>query len=117
MTIRAYARSRLHDELLAVRFPRPDVKEKVRRLPQRPPRPEQATLPEPASLPEPAPLSATRPRGRAVEPIAADRYKVQFTADARLRELLDRACAPCGHSASDVKLAHVVERARGVRWA
>ena len=153
------------DELLAARFPRADVKEMVRRLPQQtkgytvlgtepsaqdgaqpqgwepPGAAEQPTdcastvTPEsgensaassdksyaqsgpssdfalrPTCAPALVPVT-TRSGGRAVEPIAADRYKVQFTADAKLRELIERACVLCGQCVPDAALAQVVTRA------
>jgi hypothetical protein len=68
------------DELLAARFPRADVREEVRRLPE-------------------------------VEPLSAVRFAVRFTADAELRDLIERARAlarhrlPSGDLAALVKLA------------
>lgn len=100
------------EELLAARFPRPDVREQIRRLPERvpmlDPRPSavvEKTLPalraDDASAPESPTLavdSAPRPtrlpdprRAREIEPLSAARFGVHFTADAELRELLERA--------------------------
>jgi hypothetical protein len=57
------------DELLAARFPKPDVREQIRRLPVR----------------------------REIEPLSVDRFGVHLTADAELRELIERARALASH--------------------
>jgi hypothetical protein len=71
------------EELLAARFPRPDVREQIRRLPGRA---RDAPL---------VPVEA--PRHREIEPLSADRFGVHFTADAELRELIERARALASH--------------------
>ena len=50
-------------------------------------------------------------RHREIEPTSAGRYKVQFTADATLRELIERACALCPDRPPEGQLAHVIKRA------
>jgi hypothetical protein len=117
------------DEILASRFPKPDAKESIRRVPHRPaPAPEAAPVPVPApetvlgatvalpasaSDPIPIPLRPPPPhlpRSQEVQPTAAHRYKVQFTADANLRELIERACALCPNHSPQGQLALVVTR-------
>ena len=49
-------------------------------------------------------------RHREIEPTSAGRYKVQFTADAKLRELIERACALCPDRSPEGQLAHVITR-------
>jgi hypothetical protein len=106
------------EELLATRFPRPDVRDLVRRLPT----PPGLTLdvgcasekvPAEISPPEPAveltktkatesrprePLAAPAPPkpGR-LEPLSADRFGVHFTADGEFLELLERVRGLAGH--------------------
>jgi hypothetical protein len=140
------------DELLAARFPKPDVQDQIRRLPVRGPKPmvrdelrtvERADSQEtglaqasvagqgqnvspsgmariaqetaeiaqdhddetaearradgpPPSAPAPTPPTAPA-RRRELEALSADRYGVHFTADAELRELLERARALASH--------------------
>jgi hypothetical protein len=115
------------DELLAARFPRPDVREQIRRLPTRAPVPVVAAHPGTPTrsethddaaaeanaagqglrvIPTEAELggnhgSGTAPpvvgsppsRRRELEALSADRFGVHFTADAELKELLERARA------------------------
>ena len=109
-------------ELLAVRFPRPDVREQIRRLPVRPRVPikdlAQTLSRSPASdsrlptanpgmakiipnlAPKPAPkpfaastVAEVRQRARELEPLSADRFGVHFMADPELRELIERTRA------------------------
>src|SRR5262245_14760795 len=101
-------------ELVAERFPKPDAPSHIRKLPERRP-PEARVPPAPpsarsaaslpiSSSPEPAPASLALDRSppcapsqpqahasRSIEPLAARRYKIQFTADAELKEKLERA--------------------------
>jgi hypothetical protein len=143
------------DEVLAARFPRPLVREMLRRLPERSLPLPANTLPSSdrvqtetrlkagalerqpdhaypkelgtsdipsresrptAEAPSRAIASATtqtsvvRLRGQELEPLAVDRYKVQFTADGKLRELIERASTLCGHSAPN-EIAKVITRA------
>src|SRR6187551_2419800 len=110
------------EELLAARFPRPDVREQIRRLPTRAQLPTtveqvlppcsaiaqpvspQSAAEAPQILPNPAlptDVRATvfeaRRRTRELEPLSADRFGVHFTADAELRELIERARALASH--------------------
>jgi len=114
------------DEILASRFPKPDAKESIRRLPHRPAPaaarvPPAACVPVPVPVPVHAPVSASvpipilpppahLPRSQEVQPTAAGRYKVQFTADAHLRDLIERACALCPNHSPQGQLALVVTR-------
>ena len=50
-------------------------------------------------------------RNPEIQPTSADRYKVQFTADAKLRKLIERACALCPDHSPHGQLANVVTRA------
>jgi len=122
------------DELLAARFPRPDVREQIRRLPTRvlvqlpavadeprktdrfethddavvePNATGQGPEVTPAELPKlagngdpdaPPPVVGWPPsRRRDLEALAVDRFGVHFTADAELKELLERARALASH--------------------
>jgi hypothetical protein len=93
-------------EVLAARFPSPDVPSMIRKLPE--PRPMQpalsATLPatalagashsslEAAPAPDPAGPARGTPVSRSrIEPLSAARYKIQFTADLALKIILERA--------------------------
>jgi hypothetical protein len=157
------------DELLAARFPRPDVREQIRRLPVRgqasavsndPRIPDRtdtlgqarakagvnahghhADVVETAKIGEdfgspmagPSALDAARPpaptppppRRRELEPLSADRFGVHFTADAELRQLLERARALASHrlpkndlsSLMRVVLASFVKREEARRFA
>jgi hypothetical protein len=111
------------EELLAARFPRPDVRDLVRRLPAQAAltldverASEQMPTEEPAREPS-APLqqafveSPSRepkaalgmagvtgaPKPHRLEPLSADRYGVHFTADGEFRELLERVRGLAGH--------------------
>src|SRR6187402_2224842 len=127
------------EELLAVRFPRPDVREQIRRLPARAqaatvavprqnPRPGQALPPSRTAAPpavEAQPLSAIpatppaeptfvpspdRPRRtREVEPLSVGRFGVHFTADAELRQLIERARALASHRVPNGDLASLMK--------
>src|SRR6187399_1536924 len=113
------------EELLAARFPRPDVRDLVRRLPAQArltPGVERGSEQQPTEAPpsetttirqhvfvEPRPrelsaltttegtnaTNATKPRR--LEPLSADRYGVHFTADGEFRELLERVRGLPGH--------------------
>lgn len=115
------------DELLAARFPKPDVREQIRRLPTRSPlaveeprmiETHDEALVEPNATsqgleatpvevaefaenhgPETAPPVVSSPpaRRRELEALSADRFGVHFTADTELKELLERARALAGH--------------------
>ena len=140
------------EELLAARFPRPDVREQIRRLPSRaqgltrfaaregmsgtieqalPPSWEREAVCEPqrgaatSASPEIAGIAARygvarpeivtelprrpRPRTRELEPLSADRFGVHFTADAELRELIERARALASHRIPNGDLAGLMK--------
>jgi len=128
------------EELLAARFPRPDVREQISRLPVRAQLaavPIEANVlasrvsgassspsiaPEIAAIPTNAvpvvpivpivpvvpvvPVVAdARRRARELEPLSADRFGVHFTADAELRDLIERARALASHRLPNGDLA------------
>ncbi|HET7543898.1 MAG TPA: hypothetical protein VFK05_28700 [Polyangiaceae bacterium] len=120
------------EELLAVRFPRPDVREQIRRLPSRAQCPPVTSQGVPAAgtveaLPAPTPQQAPmisanfsasptgmtvpdRPRRtRELEPLSVDRFGVHFTADAELRDLIERARALARHRVPNGDLASVMK--------
>src|SRR6478609_7692287 len=142
------------EALLAVRFPRPDVREQIRRLPPRTaavsvaeqalpvaqavetsPAPLaggvetssrqifgqspaiSATPPSPPTGPVAAPVAqsglAAMPdshrRARELEPLSADRFGVHFTADAELRDLIERARALASHRLPNGDLASLMK--------
>ena len=132
------------EELLAVRFPRPDVREQIRRLPARmavavseqatpvaqvvescAPPPESVetspwqTLGQPPAIPaNPSPTTGavktpasadSRWRARELEPLSADRFGVHFTADAELRDLIERARALASHRLPNGDLASLMK--------
>jgi 5-methylcytosine-specific restriction endonuclease McrA len=128
-------------ELLAARFPRPDVPATIRKLPEptlprEDPSPQAGLLPglvEPSPVPSPVPQSVTecaprpsetsksRPaptdaarkpaKPRPVEPLAEGRYKVQFTADAELKSKLELARDLMRHTLPGGELSAIVTRA------
>jgi hypothetical protein len=105
-------------ELLARRFPRPDVPSTVRKLP--PPRPV-PPLPEAsvAAVGTPmAPPAVQRPavlppalRPPLVAPLAPDRYEVRFTMSAKSREKLQLAQDLLRHAVPNGDTAEIVDRA------
>src|SRR6185369_10727071 len=136
------------EELLAVRFPRPDVREQIRRLPARAQRLTRLAAPvgmsgaveqalaraidpfcDPRGGVEPSAdrseaqeitadfarvgaetrMPAARPRSREIEPLSAERFGVHFTADAELRELIDRARALASHRVPNGDLAGLMK--------
>ena len=110
------------EELLAARFPEPDVKPSVRLLPMPPGSPVvSAAAPMPSSIAaEATPMAgdgiphaapATVPSRSTVRPIAAERYEVRFTATAELREKLRLAQDLLGHAVPSGEMAQVVDRA------
>jgi len=116
------------DKLLAERFPKPDVKSSVRKLPER----KQAPAPgeifdKPESSPpggpgemgrseSPSPQSPrhavddNKPR-RKIKPLSARRFGVSFTATAELVGKLERAQALLSHTLPNGDIATVIERA------
>ena len=112
------------EQLIAARFPVPDVPDSVRRLPDRPgavsqlevadavatscagnePVPptylgEMRAMPPPRALPlPPSPaMPGAESRRCQVEPLSAERFAVRFTADAELLELLEEVRALASH--------------------
>ncbi|MEI9950186.1 MAG: hypothetical protein WDO74_14720 [Pseudomonadota bacterium] len=126
------------EELLAARFPRPDVRDLVRRLPAQTGLtldvgcdPEKVPMEEPSpELPaesslelqqktslEPRlrePLAASglaeEPKPRRLAPLSADRYGVHFTADCEFRELLERVRGLAGHRLPSGDLMTLLKR-------
>jgi hypothetical protein len=118
------------EELLARRFPQPDVPARVRRVPRRPVTPEVGVLVAGASTPDTcppvaggAPLAAAagpetplllpvpaaaRP---VVRPLAPERYEIRFTASAEMREKLRVAQDLLGHAIPSGDIAQVFDRA------
>ena len=108
--------------LLAARFPKPDVPSIIRKLPARK---NSAKVAEQSALPlqgpaqraatgasEPLLAAAPASAGRGgVEPLSPARYKVQFTADERLKHKLDRVTELLRHANPTGDLAAIVERA------
>ena len=101
--------------LLAARFPRPDVRDLVRRLPAR-----TGTTPDigcagasTASGTDMAPvlLQMNPPhRPGAVKPLSAERFSVNFTADTEFRELLEEVRALVSHAEPKGDLMNVMKR-------
>jgi hypothetical protein len=113
-------------EVLAARFPSPDVPSMIRKLPE--PRPMQpalsATLPatalagashsslEAAPAPDPAGPARGTPVSRSrIEPLSAARYKIQFTADLALKNKLELARDLVRHAVPNGDDAIILERA------
>src|SRR5450755_415186 len=83
------------EELLAARFPRADVREQIRRLPVR--------------AHETAGVDQGAPWRREIEALSGDRFGVHFTADAELRELIERARALASHRLPKGDLASLIK--------
>jgi hypothetical protein len=110
------------DELLAAWFPKPDVREQIRRLPERKQAPLLLSAPGPeygdrapsvaappvAALPE-APAPRRREQREEIEPLATERFGVRFTADAELRELIERARALASHRLAKGELSSLMK--------
>ncbi len=103
------------EELLAELQPQPDVPSTMRKLP---PRPARQLGPDPVGpllqQPDPvrvAPRAAAPARRAEVQPLAPERYKVQFTASAEFREKLERLQALMSASVPDGDLAAILEAA------
>jgi 5-methylcytosine-specific restriction endonuclease McrA len=101
-------------ELIAELAPRPDVKSAIRKLPARATPASMPTstststsTPAPTPTPRPAPTPTHAPAR--VEPLAPDRYKVQFTADAALEAKLARLKAEMRHQVPDGDLATLID--------
>lgn len=98
------------EELVAELAPKPDVPPVIRKLPA--PRPSVASPTRPVTPPptvahlRPPPAPSPRP-----EPLAPERYKVQFTASAELRDKLERLTALMHTSTAPADLSEVIEAA------
>ncbi len=94
--------------LIAARFPRPDAPTQILPLST----PTTDTPPAAAASPSASPPTTPSPPPRSrVEPLAPERYKVQFTASAELRRKLERAADLMRHANPSGDLSAVVERA------
>ena len=117
-------------EMLASRFPRPDVASMIRKSPARPTSsvrcasetvPAQIAIPTPSTLPtsvaQPPATSpkvmasaTTKPR-QALEPLSESRYRLQLNVTAAMREKLELARALLSHSVPSGDFAELLERA------
>ncbi|MES1179388.1 MAG: HNH endonuclease, partial [Myxococcales bacterium] len=99
------------EELLAARFPKPEVRDLVRRLPARVQR-----TPDIGSEMRAAPASAAPTKAPpatgvgTVKPLSLERFSVNFTADGEFRELLDEVRALISHSEPKGDLLTVMKR-------
>jgi hypothetical protein len=106
LTRAAHKSKREIEELVAALAPKPDVPSTVRKLPRRvDPAPSVQLRPD-AVKNETTPLSAPPTPPPVVQPLAPERYRVQFTASNELREKLDRL-----QSVMQEDLAAVIEAA------
>src|SRR5450432_3041815 len=120
--------------LLAARFPKPDVREAIRRLPTRadPPTPDGGRAVDAPPLAasagaskcreisgeagerhhelEARPIKRAIPAVRELEPLSADRFGVRFTADAEFRELLEEVRALASHREPGGDLLSLMKR-------
>src|SRR6478736_2989708 len=110
------------EALLAVRFPRPDVREQIRRLPARtavtvteqappvaPPPPPTGPVETPAAQSSPTAIPDSHRRARELEPLSADRFGVHFTADAELLDLIEQAQTLASHRLPNGDLASLMK--------
>ncbi|HEU4581210.1 MAG TPA: HNH endonuclease signature motif containing protein [Polyangiaceae bacterium] len=118
-------------EVLATRFPSPDAPSNIRKLPQRAPTPEptrndppteqQHAPPPPNHAPQSTPTGPSAgppllfapapPRQSRIDPLSAERYRIQFTADAALKKKLELARDLLLHTHPAGDFAPVVSRA------
>lgn len=112
-------------ELIALRFPKRDVEESIRRVPEPPrivdrpaegvPRDLGTAAPPPAALALLAPrsvVSAPAQMARPpVEPLSSDRFLVRFTASQRCRDLMKKSKDLLSHRSPNADLATIVEAA------
>src|SRR5262245_54989187 len=123
-TARGTSRREL-EKILAVRFPRPDVSSSIEAL-ARVAASTTAETPRPVSGPspwftcpgDPGADASTAGGGRfagdcrsRVEPLSAERYRVEFTASATLREKIEQARELLSHALPNRDLALLFERA------
>jgi hypothetical protein len=90
--------------LLAARFPKPDVREAIRRLPNR----SDVRVPDGGCAGDTALLAA--PAQRELEPLSVDRFAVRFTADAEFRALLEEVRALASHREPGGDLMSLMKR-------
>jgi hypothetical protein len=93
--------------LLAERFPRPDAPSRIRTL---------TDAPIPALLSQcaqayPATFAAPEPTPNRVQPLSPERYKVEFTAGAELKQKIERAANLMRHTNPSGDLSVVMDRA------
>jgi HNH endonuclease len=79
------------EELLAARFPKPDVRDAIRRLPARS-------------------VGRAPDGGSRLEPLSPDRFGVRFAADAEFRELLEEVRALASHREPSGDLMSLMKR-------
>src|SRR6188768_3438156 len=121
----AHQSARKVEELLAARFPKPDVRELVRRLtrfaipggvPAEPPQHQpsvplqQASVESRSREPAIALATAEAPKPGRLEPLSAARYGVHFTADGEVSELLERVRGLAGHRLPNGDLMTLLKR-------
>ncbi|MEO8901401.1 MAG: hypothetical protein ABI488_06765 [Polyangiaceae bacterium] len=111
------------EEILAARFPKPDVRDLIRRVPiQTEMRPMLAesrlssALSEPSTnaappIPVPNPRSSSEVPPRRIEPLSADRYGFHFTGNSSLKEKFEQARALLSHEVPSGEMAALFERA------
>ncbi|HEV8244889.1 MAG TPA: HNH endonuclease signature motif containing protein, partial [Polyangiaceae bacterium] len=115
--------ARKADAWLAARFPRPDAPSRARKLPEQralgapaisqpsPAADEQAAPgPAPAAL-KLTPSASKRADRGIVEPLAAERYRVQFTANQELKDKLELAADLMAHRNPNRDFASIVDKA------
>jgi HNH endonuclease len=103
--------------LLAARYPKPDVRDAIRRLPnsQSPTRnvesAAQTACPEPTRTARAAaPALPAQQKLARIQPLAAERYGVHFTADGEFRQLLERVRGLAGHRLPSGDLLTLIKR-------
>lgn len=99
------------EELVAMRFPRPDVVALVRKLPTRPLTPVVSHQLDPPDDPEPPASAASRPIRPVVTALAPDRYQIRFTACEATRRKLRVAQDLLRHDVPDGDPAEIFDRA------
>jgi len=111
-------------EMLARRFPRPDVASTIRKLPSTPAArmdaaparaADQSAIPtpmpaEPVAAAKEVRLEAPRPK-QSLEPLSEARYRLQLNVTASMREKLELARALLSHSVPSGDFAELLERA------
>jgi len=96
------------EELVAELAPKPDVPTTVQKVPEPQLVPERVTF---LHTPEPAPQAPRLVPRPVVQPLSPERYKIQFTASAELRDKLDRLRSLMRSSVPDGDLAAIIEEA------